>query len=194
MHIPQGMTEKEVLACISVVAGRLAKKYKFGYFTEEDIMQEAIIEMIRFKTMEKYQPGRPLENYLAVALHNLLFNFKRNNYTKPNTPCIRCPLKAFLPPNGCSLYENRSECKFYKKWETTNASKHNLMYMLPVDVVFESANKTFNLDDNIDNFAVHSKNLERLNGTMRKHYLMLLDGMDIYKKNFNELVEFLKNE
>ena len=72
------MTEKEVLEIINKVASRYAHKFRFGYFEADDIRQEAVI--IAMEALERYEEGRPLENFLAVHVKNRLNNFKRDKY------------------------------------------------------------------------------------------------------------------
>lgn len=81
MRIPKGMTEAEVLTVLTNVANRLARKFRFGYHDVDDMKQEAMVEGI--KGLEKYQSGRPLENFLYIHVRNRLFNFKRDNFARP---------------------------------------------------------------------------------------------------------------
>ena len=43
MKTPKGMTEKEVIDTIERVADRYAHKFQFGFYTAEDIKQEAFM-------------------------------------------------------------------------------------------------------------------------------------------------------
>ena len=72
------MTEQQVLEIIERVASRYAHKFRFGYYTAEDIKQEAII--IGMEALNRYDEARPLENFLAVHIKNRLNNFKRDKY------------------------------------------------------------------------------------------------------------------
>ena len=78
MKIPKGMTEKEVTETINKVADRYAYKFQFGFYTPDDIRQEAFI--IAMEAMDRYDESRPLENFLAVHVKNRLNNFKRDKY------------------------------------------------------------------------------------------------------------------
>jgi DNA-directed RNA polymerase specialized sigma24 family protein len=82
MKIPKGMTESEVLEIINKICDRYAYKFKFGYFEPEDIRQEAFI--IAVDALDRYEEGRPLENFLAVHVKNRLNNFKRDKYYRQN--------------------------------------------------------------------------------------------------------------
>lgn len=78
MNIPEGMTEEEVLKTIDLVIGRIAPRYTFYGFQLEDIQQESFI--ICLKALERYEVGRPLENFLSFNLANRLKNLIRDNH------------------------------------------------------------------------------------------------------------------
>ena len=78
MKIPQNMTEEQVVSTISLISSRLASKYTFPNFEEDDIQQEAFI--IGMEALDRYDGVRPLENFLSVHIKNRLKNFKRDNY------------------------------------------------------------------------------------------------------------------
>jgi DNA-directed RNA polymerase specialized sigma24 family protein len=78
MNIPEGMTEEEVLKTIDLVIDRIAPRYTFYGFQLEDIQQESFI--ICLKALEKYEVGRPLENFLSFSLANRLKNLIRDNH------------------------------------------------------------------------------------------------------------------
>ena len=72
------MTEKEVTETITKIANRYAYKFQFGFYTPDDIRQEAFI--IAMDALDRYDESRPLENFLAVHVKNRLNNFKRDKY------------------------------------------------------------------------------------------------------------------
>lgn len=78
MRIPNGMTEDQVVSQINVVCERIAPRYVFYGYTKEDIMQESFI--ICIEALNRYEEGRPLENFLSVNLSNRLKTFMRDNY------------------------------------------------------------------------------------------------------------------
>ena len=87
--IPNGMTEKQVIQIINNIANRLAGKFKFGYHDLEDMKQQA--RLFAWEGMENYDGIRPLENFLWTHVRNRLYNFKRNNFGRPDKPCDSCP-------------------------------------------------------------------------------------------------------
>lgn len=78
MKIPEGMDEGHIVDVITKIAKRLAPKYVFSGYEVEDIEQEAFL--IGVKGLEKYDPSRPLENFMYTHINNRLKTFKRDNY------------------------------------------------------------------------------------------------------------------
>lgn len=79
------MTEPEVLEILERVVQRFKNKYKFGYYSEDDIMQEAYIMCL--DALERFDGNRPLENFLSVHLRNRLHNLRRNKLGKIVETC-----------------------------------------------------------------------------------------------------------
>lgn len=83
MKVPEGMTEQQVIDQIQVVVDRIAPKYTFHGYTIDDIKQESFI--ICLEALNRYDPTRPLENFLSVNLSNRLKTFVRDNYFTAQT-------------------------------------------------------------------------------------------------------------
>jgi RNA polymerase sigma factor (sigma-70 family) len=93
------MTEQQVVDQINIVVNRISSRYTFHGYEVEDIKQEAFI--ICMDAMDRYDPSRPLENFLSVHLSNRLKNFVRDNfYTKDEEE-----KKKILKPSSLS-YED----------------------------------------------------------------------------------------
>lgn len=78
MKIPEGMTQEQVINQINIICDRIAPKYTFHGYPIEDMKQEAFI--ICIEALNRYEPGRPLENFLSVNLSNRLKTFMRDNF------------------------------------------------------------------------------------------------------------------
>lgn len=76
------MTEEQVVSTILKISSRLASKYTFPNFEQDDISQEAFI--IGMEALDRYDGIRPLENFLSIHIRNRLKNFKRDNYYRPD--------------------------------------------------------------------------------------------------------------
>ncbi len=154
----EGYTEKEVVDTIIRVTKRLAPKYTFGYYSLEDIEQEAFLLAWDSDLFESYDGRAPLENYLYRCIGNKLKNFKRKNYMR--TDAIE----------GGRGY---------------NQAKQNLMDPLGIDEVKtdeeSSMYTSFNYLDNVCNeeaLSVIDKYLEK---DLRVEFLKYRDGATITK-------------
>lgn len=76
------MTEEQVVSTILKISSRLASKYTFPNFEQDDISQEAFI--IGMEALDRYDGVRPLENFLSIHIRNRLKNFKRDHYYRPD--------------------------------------------------------------------------------------------------------------
>lgn len=196
MFIPEGMQKEHVVETIRSVARKLSKKYRFGFYNEEDIEQEAFLLIVEKEILQKYDFSKPLENFLAVVLKNRLYNFKRDNYFRPTPPCINCPLKAFISPDRCSAYEDMMDCSFYKKWQNVITKRKNIMYTVNIenisDVDEPSMSYSVNFLENIDEEEFSEKILQYLNIKSRKYYLMMKNGVKIKNIELNYLLDEIK--
>jgi len=139
--IPQGMTEAQVIQIINNIANRLAGKFKFGYHDLEDMRQQA--RLFAWEGMENYDGIRPLENFLWTHVRNRLYNFKRNNFGRPDKPCDSCPFFDISFSNdkgyGCKEYSNHEECDLYAGWLKRNTSKRNIMNTAQLELDVKSS-------------------------------------------------------
>ena len=99
MKIPKNLNEQEVVDIITRVAHKLAPKYVFASYEVEDIEQEAF--MMGVEALDRYDPTKPLENFLYAHINNRLKNFKRDNYYRfdyGNAQKIQDCKKSILEP------------------------------------------------------------------------------------------------
>lgn len=185
MKLPPNMTEEEVVKVMQKVAKGYAHKFRFGYFTKEDIEQEAYVEAI--KGMEDYDGKRPLENFLRVHIHNRLKNLKRNKYERLDKPCDCCPLNAYIKDTDeCTAYDDKEECELYRKWLSRNTAKKNLMNPVGINMVnSEREELMYHEDDILGNLIAEEileiveKNLT--NSELRKDWIKLRHGLKVPK-------------
>ena len=167
MKVPKGMTESEVLEVINKICDRYAYKFKFGYYTPDDIRQEAFI--IALDALERYDEGRPLENFLAVHVKNRLNNFKRDKYYRQN------------------------QKKGDDKQEKLNNSKRYLMDTLDISNIRDEKEMSMRLDDsfieNIANQELLDIIDEHLSVSFRSDYLRVRDGAYVPKPRREQIIE-----
>ena len=126
--LPNGVTEEEFLTVLDNISKRLGHKFRFGYHDFDDMKQQACI--FAMEGLEKYDNTRPLENFLWTHVRNRLFNYKRNNYQRPDKPCLTCPLfdKNYnCSLSQCSKFNNKDDCELYLAWSVRNEAKKNIM-------------------------------------------------------------------
>jgi len=114
MKIPKNMTEEQVMEVITLIISQISGKFKFGVYGIEDIRQEAFL--LAIEALEKYDGERKLENFLRVHIRNRLNNLKRNKHARYEPPCKSCPFFNRALPNGCSAYDEKTDCDLWAKW------------------------------------------------------------------------------
>jgi hypothetical protein len=185
----KGMTEQEVVDTIYKVARRLAPKYRFGYNSVDDMIQQAVeIALVKIET--KYDDSRPLENFLSVVLRNGLFNYRRDRFKRLDKPCLNCPLKAYIKSEDkCTAYSCKLDCQPYNAWNSRNEDRQNIMCAIDIGGVD---------DENEDNMRINSE-IELLE---YREIINLIDSkipLDYYKdwlklKNNNRMSNKTKDE
>lgn len=192
--IPKGMTEQQVLDVIENVARRLAKKYKFGYHTIDDMKQEARLEA--WKALDKYDNKRPLENFLWTHVRNRLFNLKRDKYERPDKPCFHCPLKAYIKPDGCSAFENKIDCHLYESWIKRNAAKKNIMQPIEMSNVQDEHEQRMKVYDKTDTEIVRREIFSVIDkyipNSLRADYIKVRYGIFIPKARKEKVLEEIR--
>lgn len=127
-NLPNNVTQEEFLVVLDNIAKRLGHKFKFGYHDFDDMKQQAAI--FALEGLEKYDRSRPLENFLWTHVRNRLFNYKRDNYQRPDKPCLTCPFfdkNYSCSNNQCSKFLDKNECDLYSNWNNRNSAKKNIM-------------------------------------------------------------------
>jgi DNA-directed RNA polymerase specialized sigma24 family protein len=190
----QKVDENELLKVIDIISKKLAYKFKFGYHDIEDMKQQ--IWIFALEGLNNYDHKRPLENFLWTHVRNRLFNYKRDNYQRPDKPCLTCPLydpKMLSSYSGCKQYENKNDCDLYSIWIKRNDTKKNLMYLTTVDEIKDYAS-TFlcNTSANVDNNEILQILDEKLNDDYRIIYLKLKTGTKISKSDQEKLTVKIK--
>jgi hypothetical protein len=179
------VSEEEFLKVLDKISKKLVYKFKFGYHDIEDMKQQAAI--FALEGLEKYDHKRPLENFLWTHVRNRLFNYKRNNYQRPDKPCLTCPL--YDPDNKvstsqCSEYSDKQNCELYKSWLDRNTTKKNIMKPSYID--YDISNNV-ELTDNIANKEILDFLDTNISSEFRETYLRLKHGEKIAKQKLIKL-------
>ena len=186
IFIRKKIKEQDFLTALDNISKKLIYKFRFGYHETIDMKQQAAI--FAMEGLEQYDNSRPLENFLWTHVRNRLFNFKRDNYFRPDNVCVGCPFhdpKYLQSDNQCSKFTNKLECNIYLESANRNITKKNIMK--PIHMDHET-----NLDEDhnsgfVDHLAdkeiveIIEKNLEI---KYREDYLKLKAGIKIHKNKF----------
>ena len=165
------MQEDELIAIVDKIANRFASTFKFGYHELEDMKQQAW--QVALEGLKDYDGKRPLENFLWTHVRNRLYNFKRDNYFRPEKPCDRCPL---LVNDVCTKFKDRLECDLYSRWEKRTEKRKSLM------TAVEHTDTNYNEND-IDTCRSMAKDI---NVTFKKLVSSRWGGIEHYKPTSKE--------
>jgi DNA-directed RNA polymerase specialized sigma24 family protein len=191
--------ENTLLNVIDIITKKLAYKFKFGYHDIEDMRQQ--ISIFAIEGLKNYDHKRPLENFLWTHVRNRLFNYKRDNYQRPDKPCLACPLydpqqkESF---SGCKKYDNKNDCELYSSWNKRNSSKKNLMHLTTIDEVknYSNAFKDDNNEEPLLNSITNQEIIrileEKLVDDYRIIYLKLKSGSKVNKIDQTKLLNKIK--
>lgn len=183
----KNITEDQFLAALDIVTKKLVHKFKFGYHNPEDMKQQAAI--FALQGLEKYDSSRPLENFLWTHIRNRLFNYKRDNYHRPDNVCLTCP---FYDPtnsssiNQCKKFINKNECEIYSCAQIRNELKKNIMSPSDIDISHTINNKKDFLEE-ISNKEILSIIENNISTKYREYYLKLKSGVKISSKEKEKL-------
>jgi hypothetical protein len=184
------VSESDFLTVLDNISKRLVHKFKFGYHDVDDMKQQAAI--FALEGLEKYDHSRPLENFLWTHVRNRLFNYKRNNYQRPDKPCLNCPLydpDLKSSTNQCSKYSNKQNCEPYASWSNRNESKKNIMQPNYID--YDIPHKD-SLDLLVQNNEIISFLDENIHAEYREHYLRLKHGERVTKNKVLKLQKHIQ--
>ena len=190
MTIPSNMTEEQVLQTIDNIANRLASKFKFGYHDIEDMKQQA--RLFAWEGLKNYDGIRPLENFLWTHVRNRLYNFKRNNFGRPDKPCDTCPFfdRSFLNSKGygCKAYDNHEECDLYLGWMNRNTAKRNIMNTTKLDLDIQGQGA---IDSKIDREYIFDIVDTSLPVQYREDWIRLINDLKLPKARKEVIVEIV---
>lgn len=170
------ISDEEFMLVLDKITKKLIYKFKFGYHEAEDMKQQAAI--FALEAMEKYDHKRPLENFLWTHVRNRLFNFKRDNYQRPDKPCLTCPLydPSFkCSTSGCSKFENKLECELYNSWLARNERKKNLNKLSSISENYD-VSSAYDLSNDISNKEIFDLLENNLSYQYREVFLKLKHG------------------
>lgn len=189
--LSNGVSQEEFLQVLDNISKRLCHKFRFAYHDIEDMKQQAAI--FALEGLERYDNKRPLENFLWTHVRNRLFNYKRNNYQRPDKPCLNCPLyDKYLKNslNQCSKYKDKSDCEPYKTWSKRNDSKKNIIQPSYIEEDLHPI-KSKDLNSLIQDQEIINFLDAHIQSEHRENYLKLKHGSKIPKQQLDKLKKYI---
>jgi len=186
--LPNGVKTEDFLQALDNISKRLASKFRFAYHSIDDMKQQAAI--FALEGLKNYDNKRPLENFLWTHVRNRLFNYKRNNYQRPDKPCHTCPFfdkTCKVSISQCEKYNNKHDCDLYAAWAKRNEVKKNIIQPSYIDTsIHQSPHKT-DFDTAIQNKELVKFLDIHIQAEYRESYLKLKHGSKISKLDLKRL-------
>lgn len=189
--MPVGKTEKEVLDTIEKVVRRLSTKFVFGFYTVQDVRQEA--RLMALRGLKDYDGVRPLENFLFTHVKNRLINFKRDNYRRSQCPCHICG-EAYKEGKGGPHKNESGEatyCDVFHRWNKRNISKQHIVEPLDIDYINDERESHMRVSSQVVEDCIVAEALEKIDKELpteyRAAYLQLREGLIIPKLRRTEV-------
>lgn len=152
------MTEEEVLEIIERVSSRFGR-FKFGIYDEDDIKQESVILCI--DALDRYKPGRPLENFLCVHVRNRLLTLMRDEGgTEGPKSTLSNPIPIY------NIDEEKESSMMYEDLTLNN---------IIIEEMKEEINKRIPLDNRMD--FIKMMNGQKVNKFKRTIIMELLEDL-----------------
>jgi len=149
--------------------------------------------LFAWQGLDNYDDVRPLENFLWVHVRNRLYNFKRNNYARPDKPCDNCPLNAYVN-HECTAFANMMDCEYYAKWFERNQVKKNLMSTKEHDDYFDRDD--IPIEDKILSKEIYELINSNMPITMREDWIRYINKVKLPKSKrellFEKILDILK--
>lgn len=184
------ISDEELLETINIISKKLSYKFKFGYHETEDMKQQ--ISIFAIEGLAKYDHKRPLANFLWTHVRNRLYNYKRDNYQRPDKPCVSCPFYDEFKHNSfsqCTKYRDKQECLLYTAWSDRNNDKKNLMNFSELDEINDHHNNKTTSGSLAATKEIFDKLDEFLTGEHRIIYLKIKMGIKVKKSDMLKLAE-----
>lgn len=190
--LPNGVSTEEFLQALDNISKRLANKFRFAYHSVEDMKQQAAI--FALEGLNNYDRKRPLENFLWTHVRNRLFNYKRNNYQRPDKPCHTCPFfdkTCKVSTNQCEKYNNKYDCDLYASWAKRNEVKKNIIQPSYIESSLHQSSQPQDFDMFIQHQEVINFLDENIQSEYRESYLKLKHGSKISKLDLKKLQQHI---
>jgi len=179
------VSEQEFIEVWEKISQKLGYKFKFGYHSFDDMKQQAAI--FALEGLKNYDHKRPLENFLWTHVRNRLFNYKRDNYQRPDKPCFTCPFYQPKQNHKCSEFNNLNDCNLYASWIKRNDAKKNIVQPCSIENIQPNKEPYKNSIISLENKELIKMIDENISIKNRPIFLKLLGGSKVPRHEINKL-------
>jgi RNA polymerase sigma factor (sigma-70 family) len=184
--LPDNISEEQFLTATNKVVNILCPSFAFGYFDVEDIKQQGRIFAI--EAMARYDPTRPLDNFLYTHIKNRLINFRRDKFRRNDPPCFSCHNSIA----GETLHADKQYCEKYLAWLHRNSVKQNIINALDISNIADELEPNMREESSVVEDIERNELLAlidmKLDVELRQVYLQMQAG-DSVSKTKREQVE-----
>ena len=146
--------------------------------------------LFAWEGIEHYDGVRPLENFLWTHVRNRLYNFKRNNFGRPDKPCDSCPYFDLAHENDkgypCKADDDHEECDLYMGWLKRNTAKRNIMNTAQLDLEVRQSDA---IEEAIDKKHIFNVVDQSLPVHYREDWIRFINNLKISKFKKEALIE-----
>lgn len=190
MKIPPGYTEARVLEAIEKTVSLLAPTFVFAYYDLDDIKQFGRMEALQLLESEKFDPSRPLENFLYVHIRRRLLNLWRKKLRRTDAPCLVCHQGEPCGPRG-------EFCSKYASWLRRNQTKANLAQPLALDHIADERERRTRTDASSESDVELDELLRKIDLQLplefRQDYLKMREGLSVPKSRRREIESIIQS-
>lgn len=195
MKVPEGFSEKEVIGIVDNILSALASTFRFGYYEVEDLKQEGWIYAL--EALENYDLsyGYSLNYFLYGHIRKRFINFKRNKFSRNDSPCLVCPFydpENRISHNQCGQFSDKDECEKWRSYQQRNERKRTLNESVGSDAT--SSTDFFEQDVGacLDNKIIIQKINNELDVGLRADFRRMVDGVSISKGRKQKVIDAVK--
>jgi hypothetical protein len=195
LRVPDGYTEQEVVAVVDEILGALANTFRFGFYEVDDLKQEGWIYAL--EALDNYDTsfGYSLNYFLYGHIRKRFINFKRNKFSRNDSPCLSCPFYDPLlrvSTNACGQFADKEECEKYFAYAKRNERKRVLNESTNSVEGTVEGHSSHDVGEDLDKKALLRRINVELDVGLRADFRRLLDGVALPKARRERVIEAVR--
>lgn len=157
----------------------------------DDVSQ--IIRLHISDKWDQWDQSRPFKPWCHRVISNRMKNLVRDNYSKFQKPCLRCP--HYMGEDLCLLTESGKQdysCDIYAKWESKKKNLHDVRLPLPIEGKTIVQSEEFLKEVNVEESAskLHKEILNKLSNEKHRLIYTMLYIREIDEENVAQRMGF----